>query len=126
MTPLAPIFHHALILALATPGFAALALAMERHQQDVLGRLLKPRTTRGLRAGGWLLLLLALGHALHHLGGPIGIVTWVGHLSLAAGLIHVTLILLDRRKAARAPASPARGARGRTAQPGCKRTPDAG
>ena len=87
MTPLAPIFHHALILALATPGLAALALAMERHQQDVLGRLLKPRTTRGLRAGGWLLLLLALGHALHHLGGPIGIVTWVGHLSLATGLI---------------------------------------
>lgn len=96
-----PILHHLLLLATCTLALGLLALAMARHQQDLLDRLLHVHTTRALRSGGWTLLGLALGLALDQWGLSIGLVTWSGHLSLATGLVYLGRMIAGRRKASR-------------------------
>lgn len=81
---------------LALAAFACLALAMDRHQDEVFGRQLPTRHTRWLRAGGWSLLLLSLIVALGGAPMSLGLVAWFGHISAAAGLVVLTLVVRSR------------------------------
>lgn len=92
-------WFHGLAFVLCLPGFAALALAMERHQEDLFGQVFAPSLTRRLRLAGWGALLLALGVLVGAQGWGLGLVSFSGHTSLAAGLVFVALLLQGRRKA---------------------------
>ncbi|CAD0305084.1 hypothetical protein LMG31886_02910 [Xanthomonas hydrangeae] len=81
-----------LLLALNFSGFAALCLAMDKHQQEVRGRMLGAARSRQLRALGWLLLLLTFGLAVHAQGWGIGSVLWIGTLTGAAALLSLWLL----------------------------------
>ena len=66
-----------MLLAIALLSFAAVAalcLAMERHYQDLLGHKPSPRRLRGLRTGGWLLIVVAMALAMQHSGWAMGLV----------------------------------------------------
>lgn len=84
-------------------GFALLALAMERHQEDLFGHRLAPARTRGLRAAGWAALVSGLWVAVGGWGWALGLVAYSGHTSLCAGVIFGALIIRSRL-ATRAPA----------------------
>lgn len=86
---------HLLLLALTLPAFVALMLAMERHQEDLLGHSLSAVATRWLRLAGWGLLALALVPAIR----LQGLVSWVGHLTLAAWGVYLALVVVERRRA---------------------------
>lgn len=88
--------NHLAIFVPSLLGFAALALAMERHQEDLFGRTLSPRATRALRTGGWLVLLIALAVAVRSQGWSLGLVSYSGHTSLGAGLVYGALVALQR------------------------------
>lgn len=92
---------HLTVLLLSTLGFAALALAMARHQEDLFGHTLPATTRRGLRGAGWVALLLALGVVVRAQGWGVGLVSFSGHTSLGAGLVFGALIIGARRKAKR-------------------------
>lgn len=87
---------HALLLLSALAGFAALALAMERHQEDLWGKALSAQQTRGLRAAGWLLLGLCLALAIAAKGWSFGLVAYSGHTSAAAALVFIALLVWSR------------------------------
>jgi hypothetical protein len=72
------------VLLLGLGGFAALALAMEKHSKHLLRRVLAARWRRVVRVAGWLLLALALALSMRGLGAGIGFVVWLGWLSVAA------------------------------------------
>jgi len=74
---------HAALLLTSLAGFMALALAMPRHSQHVLRRPLPSARRHLLRLLGWLLLAaaLALGMAQWRFG--VGLVTWLGWLTIA-------------------------------------------
>lgn len=78
-------------ILLALPGFAALALAMERHQRDLLGRRLTGRATLLLRGLGWLLLAASPLEAIARQGWGMGLVVWLGALTLAAAAVLLAL-----------------------------------
>jgi len=61
-------------------GFAALCLAMEKHFGELLKRKPGPGQLRGLRIGGWLLLMLSLVLAVHWRGWAHGLVEWIALL----------------------------------------------
>ena len=88
---------HALVFTLSLAAFAALALAMERHQDDLFGRPLPASRTRALRLAGWAGLLLALVVAVRAEGWGLGLVTLSGHTSLCAALVFVALVVRQRR-----------------------------
>ncbi|KAF1049578.1 DUF3325 family protein [Xylophilus sp.] len=93
---------HVVCLLLSLPAFACLALAMERHQQDVLGRALAPGATRTLRLAGWALLAASLAVALGTPAGAtwsLGLVAWFGHIAAAAAVVLLALVVNARRKA---------------------------
>ncbi|MEA9554765.1 DUF3325 domain-containing protein [Xanthomonas nasturtii] len=92
-----------LLLALNFSGFAALCLAMEKHQHEVRGRSLGTARTRQLRIVGWLLLSLTFGIAVHAQGWGIGPVLWLGTVTAAAALL--SLWLLPYRRALILPAA---------------------
>ena len=85
---------HFLSFALCLAGFAALALAMERQQHDLIGHRLEPAVTRALRVAGTSALLLALGVLVNWQGWGLGLVMLSGHTSLAAGVVFCTIIRL--------------------------------
>lgn len=93
--------NHLAVILLALAAFGAMAVAMERHQEDVFDRLLAPRTTRCLRLVGWSGLALALLLAVRGQGWALGLVSFSGHTSLAAALVFGALIVHGRRKARR-------------------------
>ena len=70
-----------LLLALNFSGFAALCLAMEKHQHEVRGRAL-----------GWLLLLVTFALAVSAQGWGIGSVLWLGTLSAGAAVLSLWLL----------------------------------
>jgi hypothetical protein len=78
----------------AVLGFAALALALNRHHQQVWRRAPSRRRQTLLRFAGWALLLAALWGCIAHAGWASGLVWWTGLLSGAALL--VTLLLAYR------------------------------
>ena len=88
---------HVTIFVICLAAFAALALATDRAQHTVLGRELPPPTPRGLRAVGWVLLLLALWRTVAAMGWGIGLVAYSGHTSAAAGMVFLALIAWGRR-----------------------------
>ena len=89
---------HLMTLMLSTIGFAALALAMERHQEDLFARALPVKTARWLRMVGALALLSALAIVVKVQGWSIGLVSFSGHTSLGAGLVFGALVVHARRK----------------------------
>ena len=94
MTALAPF-----ILAFA--GFAALALAMQRHHRALFGRAPGRGTASALRLAGAGGLAAALWACAESWGWAIGSVAWVGVLSAAALAVVLLLALAgrqDRRK----------------------------
>jgi hypothetical protein len=78
-------------VALGFAGFSALALAMNRHHQQVLKRAPSTAHARGLRATGWILLSLSLVCCVMGWGASVGPVVWFGLLS--ADAIAVVLLL---------------------------------
>ncbi|WP_017165440.1 DUF3325 domain-containing protein [Xanthomonas phaseoli] len=76
-----------LLLALNFSGFAALCLAMDKHQQQLRGRLLGTTRSRQLRVVGWLLLCLTFALAVHAQGWGIGAVLWLGTLTASAAVL---------------------------------------
>ena len=88
---------HLTVFALCLAAFAALALATDRAQHTALGRELPPPSARGLRAVGWVLLLLALWRTVAAMGWGIGLVAYSGHTSAAAGVVFLALIAWGRR-----------------------------
>lgn len=87
---------HLLLVFLCPLAMGALALATERHQEDIFGAPLAARTTARLRAAGWSTLALALWAVVAREGWGLGLVIYSGHTSLAAGLVYVALILRGR------------------------------
>jgi hypothetical protein len=90
---------HAAVSVVSLLAFALLALAMDRHQQDLFGRELEPRRSRALRIGGWAALLASLTIAVDAQGWSLGLVAWCGHISLSAGVVILALVAWERRKA---------------------------
>lgn len=88
---------HALAFLLCLAGFAALAFAVERQQDDLFGRALPAGTTRGLRIAATCLLLLALAMLVTRQGWGLGLVLFSGHTSAAAGLVYCALLAWARR-----------------------------
>ncbi|OZI66883.1 DUF3325 domain-containing protein [Bordetella genomosp. 11] len=88
---------HLLVLMCCTAGFTALALATERQQEAVFGRHLPARGTRALRMAGWGVLALALGIVVAGQGWGLGLVSYSGHTSVAAGLVYLGLAARARR-----------------------------
>ncbi|MBP2314330.1 DUF3325 domain-containing protein [Azospirillum soli] len=91
--------NHLLPFVLSLAGFTALALAMDRQQRDVIGRSLPRSVTRALRIAGTCALLLALGVLVAWQGWGLGLVIFSGHTSLAAGVVHGSLIGYARKYA---------------------------
>ncbi len=83
---------------LCLTGFAALGLAMDRPQRDLLGRTLPVAAIRALRLAGTCALLLALGLLVAWQGWGLGLVMFSGHTSLAAGVVHCTFIAYARTR----------------------------
>ncbi|MDD0973048.1 DUF3325 domain-containing protein [Pseudomonas fontis] len=77
-------------------GFAGLCLSMERHYSDLLGHKATPRRLRGLRIGGWLLLVVALWLAVLKSGWAMGLVELFA--VLMAGLCLWVFVLPYRPK----------------------------
>lgn len=82
---------HLLPIAIAYAGFIALALATKRHQRDLIGRSLRAVQARTARFTGWLLLALACAIEVVLLGPAMGLIVWLGELSLAAALAVGTI-----------------------------------
>lgn len=86
-----------LVMLLCVMAFAGLALATSRQQRELFGRPLSPAATCGLRASGWLGLLIALGLLVAGRGWAAGLVCYSGCTSLAAALVYLGLIIQARR-----------------------------
>lgn len=82
-----------LAFAAAVLGFAALALALNRHHQQVWRRAPSRQRQNLLRFAGWALLLAALWVCIAHAGWASGLVWWTGLLSGAALLVTLLLSL---------------------------------
>jgi len=82
---------HLASILFAFAGFAALCLAMVKHQQDVLGRRLAASRQTPLRLTGGVLLAVAYGCASLANGPRVGPVAWTGALIVAA--LALTLLL---------------------------------
>jgi len=85
---------------LAHAGFAALALAMDRHHRSMRAtrRGCPPRLRLALRAAGTLALALSLATALRAWPTADGAVAWFGLLTVAA--LALVLLLAYRPRAA--------------------------
>lgn len=94
-------WFHGAAFVLCLPGFGALALAMERHQEDLFEHAFPPALTRRLRVAGWGALLLALCVLVGAQGWGLGLVSYAGHTSLGAGLVFIALLVQGRRQAGR-------------------------
>ena len=84
---------HLVAAVLCIGGFAALAIATERQQHALLGRVLGRRTSRAFRIGGAVLLLAALAWLVDDRGWGLGLVMYSGHTSLAAGCVYCALVM---------------------------------
>lgn len=81
---MAPTFLHGAMLGAATLGFLSLALGMEDHAEQILGRV-PPRVIRRLaRLAGWLGLTAALAIGVWGFGWGMGPVWTLGWASVAA------------------------------------------
>lgn len=85
---------HLAIFILSLCGFTALALAMPRHNRQLLNKVLSPASRLVIRAVGWLFLASALGLGMATFNFDVGTVAWLGWLSVA-GLV-LALVLSSR------------------------------
>jgi hypothetical protein len=92
---------HLIAFVLCSAGFAALAFAMHRHQRDIIGRSLPFTTTRVLRVVGTCALLVAFHVLVTAHGWGLGLVTFSGHTSMAAGTVCSVLIVFTAKNARR-------------------------
>lgn len=76
---------------LAGAGFTALALAMDRHHRQVCQRTPSRRQRVWLRVQGAAGLTAALTLCIARVGWGVGIVIWLGLLTLAGLVIVLTL-----------------------------------
>jgi len=81
---------------LCLAGFTLLALAMHRQQKEIFRRPLGRAATRTTRITATITLLLALSLQVSELGWGLGLVTYSGHTSLAAGIVYCLLMLRAR------------------------------
>ncbi len=77
-------------------GFGALALAGDRQQDELFGHGLGRRITLQLRCAGWGLLLVALAVLVLMQGWALGLVSYSGHTSAAAGAVFLALVAHQR------------------------------
>ncbi|BCQ27671.1 DUF3325 domain-containing protein (plasmid) [Caballeronia sp. NK8] len=77
-------------------AFAFLALSMDRHQTTLFGCELRAGRSRGFRIAGWCGLALALRFVVGNEGWALGLVSYSGCTSLAAGLVYGGLITYER------------------------------
>ena len=82
----------------AYAGFAALALAMDRHYADAFGRGESPSSglRRGMQVAGCLGLVLSLAMLVANAGWAFGILYWLGVLTLAALTLALLLAYVPR------------------------------
>lgn len=82
-----------LILSLftAVAAMCCLSLAMDKHSQSIFSLSLSVAKQRLLRATGWLLVTIALVLCMATWGAVIGVVAWVGELTI--GYVAVVLWL---------------------------------
>ncbi|RYY72753.1 MAG: DUF3325 domain-containing protein [Comamonadaceae bacterium] len=78
-------------MILATAGFVALALGMERHRGQLLRRTPLRREAIAWRFAAAILLVGALGCAIARSGAAAGTVLWIGMLSPGALLVVALL-----------------------------------
>jgi hypothetical protein len=81
-------------------GFAALCLAMPRHQSDLIRIKLPKRASRTLRPVGLFVLLAAFACDIAARGLALGAIAWLGHLSIGAALVVASLCIRAHRRAA--------------------------
>ncbi|MEN2991529.1 DUF3325 domain-containing protein [Tistrella sp. BH-R2-4] len=75
----------------AWAGFLALALAMDRHHDQILGGRPRPGRRRVFTLAGWCLLICAGAGAVLGWGWSIGLAALWGVLSLAGGALVLAL-----------------------------------
>ncbi|MGJ7519352.1 DUF3325 domain-containing protein [Variovorax sp. LT1P1] len=87
-----------LSLTCAFVGMAALAGAMDRHHEQMVGRAaVPPMRRRALQALGCVLLGISLGCCIAAWGASVGPIAWWGLLTLGAGGVVLLLSALGRR-----------------------------
>lgn len=85
-----------LAFVICIASFALLAAATSRQQDVLFHRKLVPARTRTARIAGWCGLVVALVADVTSQGWALGLVTYSGHTSAAAGLVFLALILRSR------------------------------
>lgn len=93
---------------LALAAWSALALAMERHQRDVLGHTLAEPRARLLRVVGWMLLATSPVPIILHWGALTGLSIWSALISLPVLALVPAITVRARSTGAGRPARPAR------------------
>ena len=81
-------------------AWSAIALSLDRHHEDALGREVAAHQRRRLRHAGWLLLALSLWLAARPPGevpASLGVTTWAVALSVAALAVTATVTWQPRR-----------------------------
>jgi len=78
-------------LALAFPGFVALSLGMDRHQEDLLGKTLQRPGLVAWRCIGMIGLVLALVVCMQAWSISVGVAVWLGLLTFAAMMVGLLL-----------------------------------
>ena len=89
---------HLLVALLSCVGFAGLALSTERQQEELTGRAWPAARTRAAQAAGWAGLVAASAVAIIDAGWSLGLVSYSGPTSVAAGAVVGGLILARRRR----------------------------
>lgn len=95
-------------MLLLLAAWLALALAMERHQRDLLGRTLAEPLARLLRVAGWLLLAASAAPLVEHWGALTGLLIWGALISLPALLLVLAITARVRSAGSGTPARSAR------------------
>jgi len=87
-----------LALLLCLTGFAALALAMDRHHHALVGVRPAKARKRWLQLAGTLVLILALVVSITAWGPAYGPIYWLGLLTAGAAPVLLALTYAPRRK----------------------------
>lgn len=87
---------HTIIFCLTLAGFFSACLASSRQQERLFGRMIHAAASATLRLVACASLCAALTYAVHEAGWSFGFVIWFGHLSVAAGAVFLSLIVVDR------------------------------
>lgn len=88
----------ALSFVIALAAFLSIALAMDRHQRDLVGHALSARWSRPFRAAGWLLLAASAAPMISRWDVGVGLSLWGALVSLAA--IALVLAIAVRARSA--------------------------